>query len=66
MSKALEEILTTLLGIIKLFKFVHPLNASLPIEIRLFGKVTLVKFVQFSKAFGPILVVLAGIVIWDN
>ena len=36
-SKILESILVTLLGIVNCFKFSHPSNANVPIEVIVFG-----------------------------
>ena len=49
-----------------LLRLLQPLNVELSIVVRLFGKVTFVKLVQFSNAFGPIFVILAGIEITDS
>ena len=55
-----------MLGIVILPKLTQPLNAELPILVKLLGKVTFVKLVQFSKALESIFVILLGIVICDN
>ena len=51
----------TLFGIVILAKLAHPLNAELPIAIKLFDNVTDFKYEQPSKALVSMFVTLSNI-----
>ena len=47
-------------GIAILVNFEQPEKMLLPADSQLFGKLMLLRFVQFSKAYDPIMVTLSG------
>ena len=63
---ASSSIYWTLLGIVILSKLPHPLNAELPIAIKLVDNVTDCKFEHPSKALESICVTLLGIIIFSK
>ena len=57
---ALSGIVLTPSGTVMLSSASQPEKMLLPADSQLFGKLMLLRFVQFSKAYDPIVVILSG------